>query len=517
VVATGTDPRASQLSMKIEADSLFVQLMGTGASLMSAFNLLLDTDNSASTGLVSSSWSAKSGADYLVDATQKLQQHSTSGLLAPSPEQRAAFVWKDGARVACEQGQDSLQFKIPLAALGITTASPHIGVGFQWMGAGGNSLVQIPSVPAFARFTVDGSEPYDTAHCREAFTRLPVPEATPKCTADPSTLPAHRAAKAPLGRGVIIPAYVPPGDASSEDPQAKADAAAWARLIASAGNYAKRGDFWVAITGPASGPPVASARVTAEVARAYAALMMPKWLELQQAGAKLFGYVHARQSASADPTQFRDLAEVEQDINDWICLIPGIDGIWIDEFDTRYEHTSDKDNLIPDFPARDAVAPDDRCYVNADNSINGRLVEPAGGYFDQLNRWVSANYGMLRLIGNAGAPLPTRFDLYAKRVDVVVPFENTHAVASADWKGFKDRLLPATPSLALFLSTDQISMPEAIQQAQNAGYSHVYATSGLYAEVASDGTVVHNGWRVIPDYLDAELDLIFPSRSLLTP
>lgn len=289
--------------------------------------------------------------------------------------------------------------------------------------------------------------------------------------------------------GLIIPAYLPLGDATNWN-VLKEDAA-----FARDGSSARYKDYWVAVNSGDNGP-FSSANDWA--------LAKVRWDPIRANGGAIFGYVHTLTSPTS--STFRPLADVKADINAWAAGYEGLGGIWLDEFYPRYEIDSAAGGASPAFPNGQSNAPTDRSFLNADGTYktNYPEINPAGGYYSQLTSWIRAAHPNLKIIGNAGGKFYSNQNRYADLVDVTCSFEETLAVAANapanDWAKL-DRA-PATldnPQLAL-IHTNSTDLAGAINQSISHGYRYFYTT---------DRTLNNNIWGGLPPYFTSQVLAVY--------
>ena len=291
------------------------------------------------------------------------------------------------------------------------------------------------------------------------------------------------AAAAVVGRGVILPMYLPLGDLTTWNILTE-DAA----LVTSS---AQPKDYWVVSNGPSNGPFTTAAEWAAGAA---------VWDPLRAAGGEVFGYVHT----CTTPTGplFRSLADVEADIAAWVAGYPGIGGIWLDEFYPRFE-IAGSDGVSATFPNGEALAPRDRSFLNPDGTFNARQVDPAGGYYDQLTSWIHSQYPGLKIIGNAGGQFYSNQINYTELVDVTCSFEQTYSYAANaptnDWANLDRQNTTTTHSQLALIHTNTTDLSGAVSQAFAHGYQYVYTTSRALSD---------NLWGGIPPYFTSEVALI---------
>lgn len=313
----------------------------------------------------------------------------------------------------------------------------------------------------------------------------------------------------PVGKGVIIPAYLTLDDAY-----------AWNVLkegaqTMSASTQSSYKDYWVVVNSADNGPFLNQN----DWAKAKTV-----WDPIRANGGRIFGYVHAVQSPDAsipDGRLYRDINTVKAEITSWVNGYSDLDGIWIDEFYPRYEIAQPEAGaalVYPrDYPNGAANAPIDTGFINSQGQFNGRQVEPAGGYYSQLTTWIRSTYPHLRIIGNAGGDMYSNQYKYGDLVDVLVSFEQNFDYAYVtgiqnwdsgtlvetekyQWHGL-DRLnqITTAPGVLALVHGNSGNMALAIDQAFSHGYTHVYTT---------DRILQNNIWGGLPQYLSSEIKYI---------
>jgi Spherulation-specific family 4 len=435
ILAQSSDQSVRSLKVTIQDQSLLVLVQGQG--LIGNYNLFLNTDENSITGHQSAQWREASGADFMV----------SNGALYRSTG--PGWSWTAVAdAVDAAANSLSIEIRIPLRALGLTSGNPRVSVGVQAMTA----AWQVDSVlPKAAQFSVFSS-----------------------------------AADIAVGKGIIIPAYLPLQDAYNWNVLKEG-----AAVMAAGRNPAFR-DYWVTVNSAANGP------FTAPADWAKAAAV---WNPVRSNGGKIFGYVHT----CVQPTgpQFRALAMVKDEITAWVNGYPQIDGIWLDEFYPRFE-IADRDGVAgPTYPNGLGNAPPDRGFVNSANQFNGQQVNPAGGYYDQLLKWIRATYPTLRIIGNAGGAFYSNQLAYSDLPDVLVSFEQTFDVASNapinDWIPLTRQVPGSKGGQLALIHRNTTNLAGAVDQALALGYTHVYTTNRV---------LENNIWGGLPPYLTSEIQYI---------
>ena len=282
--------------------------------------------------------------------------------------------------------------------------------------------------------------------------------------------------------GMIIPAYLPLTDTSSWQVLAE-DAS-----IMRNGTNANYKDYWVTVNSSNNGPFTLASDWTTAATR---------WNPIRANGGRIFGYVHALTTPTA--TTYRSLASVEADITAWVTGYPNIDGIWIDEYYPRYE-IAPASGSTATYPNGQAVAPNDRNFVDANNLFNGQQVDPTGGYFCQLTSWIRCTYPRLKVIGNAGGWFYSNQVNYTDIVDVTCSFEQTYSYAATNsWAYLNRQNVTTTKKQLALIHTNSVDLAGAIDQAIAHGYTHFYTT---------DGILSNNIWGAIPPYFTSEVQYI---------
>jgi hypothetical protein len=463
-----------QLWATVESGTLYVQI--TGFPSNHHFNLLIDTDDAAS-GFDSSDWFTDSGADYLVaDAVTGNRRTATiAAYVGPGFEwQKPALA---DARVDAQFASSSVSVNVALELLGIKSWDRPIGLGFQVVGEDWKAKAQLPGKPKFAKLDPSGRK-WDSLNCRYADEILPV--------AAPPLQGSVRPDYEVRNRGIVIPAYVTP-DVTTE----------WTLLEQGAVAMGGAGDYYVVVAGGDKGPPDAKGFDD----------FRPQWDAIRKAGGRIFGYIHpcidCLKDEAVRTAQFEPLSKLEADVASWVRGYPELDGIWIDEFYPQYELKKPGSTANGGFWNGPQNAPSERCFENVDGKVHASAdVEPTGGYFDQLTKSIRGNHPQLRIIGNVGTRLISNLELYGNLVDVLVSFEQSIGTAKAnDWKGLTPPLAKVKrPQLALIheaLTIDE--MTRSVQEVFKLGYTHVYATDGLYSG---------NAWGHVTPYLLKEVAAI---------
>ena len=471
-----------QLSATVAGGNLSVQVSGFPNN--AHFNLLLNTDDAA-TGFNSPDWFTASGADYLVtDALAGTRRTATvAAYLGPNFDWQKAVA---GPGVDAQFADGSVSVSVALELLGIKNWDRPIGIGFQVVGTDWKTIAKLPSKPKFAKLDPSGRK-WDSLNCRYADEILPVPAPPPPGAAGPGYAVGNR--------GLVIPAYVT-ADRTAE----------WKLLQLAAGEMGGAGDFYVVVAGPDKGPPPVGGFDAFET----------QWNDIRSAGGRIFGYVHpcidCLKDESVRTAQFEPLAKLEADVAGWVNGYPQLDGIWIDEFYPQYELKKPGSSANGGFWNGPENAPSERCFENADGTVHSSAdVDPTGGYFDQLTNWIHGTYPQLRIIGNVGTRLISNLELYGNLVDVLVSFEQSISVAQANqWQGLTPPLAKIDrPQLALIHEAlTEAQTLESVTQAFNHGYTHVYATDGLYSG---------NAWGHVTQYLPYEVSAITGKTVVLAP
>ncbi len=286
--------------------------------------------------------------------------------------------------------------------------------------------------------------------------------------------------------GLVIPAYLPLTD--------KTD---WNILKEGAANFTAGtssvyNDYFVVVTGPASGP------FTTATDWATARTL---WDPIVANNGEIFGYIHTMTTPTS--ITFRPLADVERDVTRWVNGYGNLNGIWIDEFYPRYEIAGPSDTKAT-YPNGLANAPTDRSFAPGDGTINGGVqVNPAGGYYSQLTKWIHAHYPNLKLIGNPGGQFYSNQVKYAGLVNVNCSFENTYAVAANspanNWANLALQPGASVYPQAALIHTNSVDLNGAIDQSIAHGYKFFYTTS---RDLSS------NVWGGLPPYFTSEVNYL---------
>ena len=296
-----------------------------------------------------------------------------------------------------------------------------------------------------------------------------------------------------VGQGVIIPAYY-----SLSDTQKWADLATAAAQMRDASNASVK-DFWVTANynnGPFSDWASAASRLN----------------PIRNNGGKVFGYVYTHQSAYTvganlvDKAKFRTVASIQADIASWVAGYPNLDGIWIDEFYPRHELATESgtlpsgasyDGRYANHPNGTSAAPPSYRTPGLDLYSTGQI-DPTGGWYDLLFKWIRQTYPNLKIVANAGGQLYSNQYRYGALPDVLVSFEQNYATASANNYALLTRNDPsyaAAKQLALVHNVSSVSAMQAVvAKSKAAGFSHTFAT---------DGVIGSNLWYANPAYLSA--------------
>jgi hypothetical protein len=290
-----------------------------------------------------------------------------------------------------------------------------------------------------------------------------------------------------IGKGMIIPAYIPLDNVF--DWNVLKEGAEKMRT----GTNANYKDYWVTVNSAASGP----FSLPADWAKAATV-----WNPIRSNGGRIFGYVHTCEQPTGPI--FRPLATVKSEIAAWVAGYPNLDGIWLDEYYPRFEIASVDGETGPSYPNGLANAPTDRSsFVNSANQFNGLQVNPAGGYYDQLVTWIRATYPTLRIIGNAGGALYSNQLLYSDLPDVLVSFEQKFSVAANaptnNWSNLTRQIPNSQSGQLALIHGNATSLDGAVDQALAKGYTHVYTT---------DRIIENNLWGGLPTYLTSLIEYI---------
>lgn len=285
--------------------------------------------------------------------------------------------------------------------------------------------------------------------------------------------------------GLIVPAYLPLSDATNWNILQEGAA------IVRDGNSARFKDYWVAVNSGNNGPFYNAADW---------AIAKTRFDPIRANSGKIFGYVHSL--ATPDGTQFRPLADVKRDIDNWVAGYEGLDGIWLDEFYPRYE-IAGPSGASATFPNEQNNASKDRSFLNPDGSFNAAQVDPAGGYYAQLTNWIRATHPDLKIIGNAGGQFYSNQTRYADLVDVTCSFEQTLAVAAnmptGDWANLNQQIGTENNKQLALIHTNSTDLMGVINQAKAHNYSYFYTT---------DRTLDNNIWGGLPPYFTSQVEIV---------
>lgn len=242
-------------------------------------------------------------------------------------------------------------------------------------------------------------------------------------------------------------------------------------------------DFWVIANGPANGP--YSLPINPIVTAAFD--------NVRAKNGKIFGYIHTLQQPSS--SHFISLSTVKGYVNAWVTFYPKLDGIFIDEFTPRAEV--------------DGTNPASYRPTNP-KPVNGQI-NPAGGYYYQLIKWIKQTYPQLRVITNPGGRVWSNQYLWNNLGDVVCSYENalSHAQGNQEWYAPKvpwGNLVPETtittnPQCAL-IHSNATDLAGAINQAISHGYKYFYT---------AEASVNDNTWGIMPSYFTSEVGGMYVS------
>lgn len=446
VIPTRIKSSGQSLKSFIRGEELFVLVQG---NTHKHYILFVNSDGNSKTGYQVLNWS-QSGADYAF-ANGQLYRHTGPG-----------WAWVPEVKAITTQAlkADTLEIRIHLASLGQTNSTlDYIGLGLM------------------------------SADINWALTAI-----LPQSGAMNNVFPTHQ--------GIVIPAYLGLED-TADQPNALLN---WS-LLAEGANRMRTAlpskDFWVVVNGKNG--------LFAATEWAKAASV---WDPIRANKGKIFGYVHTCTTTEigtaaglihvAGP-KFRSLDELKAEISAWVKGYPALDGIWLDEYNPRFELAEGNSMLTgPTYPNGKALAPLDRNFVDAQNRWNDNQVNPAGGFYDQLTRWIHETHPTLRIIGNAGGAFYSNQIYYTNLVDVVVSFEQSYSVASNlpanNWTGLTLQNPNAIGGQLALIHGNTSDLVGALNQAFAHGYSHVYTTDrALWS---------NNIWADIPPYLGSEIELI---------
>jgi hypothetical protein len=444
-LATASSQPASSLKATFNEDFLYFIVQGRG--LGGYYGLYLNTDDDPSTG-----FSEGNGADYMVQ-NGRLYQSKGSG-----------WDWNDLGTAGVQEAKNSSVLEIRVARDAVGALARAITV----------QVVDIRS----ADWRTQGSLPSGS------FAELSLSR---------------------FSKGMIVPAYLGVSPRNSADPGYDASLIATWTILAEAASAFKNGsnpnykDFWVVVSSSRSGP---FNEGEGDEPWARAASL---WDPIRANDGVIFGYVHTCVSPTMPLVeQYRPLREVEEEIVAWVKGYPGLGGIWLDEFYPRYEIANTAGTAF--FPNGDQNAPADRSWYNNGVPSWGQQVNPTGGYYDQLTKWIRATYPNLRIVGNAGGWFWSNQKNYADLVDVTCSFEQTLEYAQAnranqalDWHGLdRDNTWTPQGQLAL-IHTNSSDLAGAIDQSIAKGYTHFFTT---------DRRLEDNPWGGIPPYFATEVSYV---------
>lgn len=444
-LATASGQPAASLKATFNDEYLYFVAQGTG--LGGTYSLYLNTDNNPATGCAS-----VNGADYMVQNGSLFQ--STG----------AAWEWRElgNANVQSVANSSAVEIRVARAALGSLAAT---------------LTIQFEDVATSPQWTVQGTIPVGS------FAVMSL---------------------ARFGKGMIVPAYLAISSRNPTDPSYDASAlAAWTVLAEAAaafesGSSQTYKDFWVAVNSGNSGP-----FTQADGADAWARAAS-LWDPIRANGGVIFGYVHTCVGPAMPLVQqYRPLQDVKNDIAAWVRGYPALGGIWIDEFYPWYELASEDGKTL--FPNGQQYSPADQSWTR-DTTYWTVDVNPAGGYYDQLTKWIRTTYPNLRIIGNAGGYLRSNQRKYAALVDVTCTFEQSVAYAlvdrdtgAFDWGGLKRDPYNTAPGQLALIHENSADMAGMLNLAIDKGYSHFYTTDRKYGD---------NLWGGLPPYFASEASSI---------
>ncbi len=297
--------------------------------------------------------------------------------------------------------------------------------------------------------------------------------------------------------GLIVPLYIDPNDEASVGEYTDTetgdlnegtlysgveiwDIAADEAKTLKNGSVRKYKDYWVIANGPNSGPyPLPLNKV-----------VKTAFDKVRKNNGKIFGYVHT--ADAKNPNKFIKLSFVQQDVAKWVKSYPLLDGIFIDEFWPVHEVDGSNPTYRP---------------TNVKPMLNGQI-NPVGGYYDQLTKWIKKTYPKLKIITNPGGRVESNQYLWNNLGSVVCSFENTLSYAlDTDEAGFSNMLretkFTKVPQCAL-IHSNTTSLEDAIDQAVNTGYKYFYTV-----EASADD----NTWGIMPSYFSDEVSYIATGAS----
>jgi hypothetical protein len=187
------------------------------------------------------------------------------------------------------------------------------------------------------------------------------------------------------------------------------------------------------------------------------------------------------------------LPTVKGYITSWVNSYPALDGIFIDEFAPRHE--VDGTNPVSYRP------------TNQNSMANGQI-NPAGGYYDQLTKWIKTTYPKLKIITNPGGRVYSNQYLWNNLGSVVCSYENTlsHAQSNNEWYAaqqpwgnlLRETTFTTVPQCALIHSNTS-NLAGAIDQAANYGYKYFYTVQASEFD---------NTWGIMPSYFSSEVQYV---------
>lgn len=168
----------------------------------------------------------------------------------------------------------------------------------------------------------------------------------------------------------------------------------------------------------------------------------------------LIGYVHTTAGT-------RPIAEVEADVDLWLKLYPGIQGIFVDEQATAA----------------------------------GKV-----GYYTDLYKYIRSKRSLKLVISNPGTICDEKY-LSAPAADAVCLFENRQPIATADFPAWVAKYPPSRIAALSHANATAKSMREGLEKAVEKKIGLIYVTD---ASDASTGNV----WGRLPSYWSEEVELV---------
>jgi hypothetical protein len=241
-------------------------------------------------------------------------------------------------------------------------------------------------------------------------------------------------------------------------------------------------DYWVIANGPSNGPFPSPLNTTVKTV----------FDKVRTNNGKLFGYIHSLQNA-ATSNLFISLPTVKGYVTAWVNSYPNLDGIFIDEYAPR--------------PEVDGTNPVGYRPTNLKAMANGQI-NPAGGYYDQLTKWIKTTYPKLKIITNPGGRVYSNQYLWNNLGSVVCSYENTlnHAQSFNEWYAIKqpwgnllrESVFTSVPQCAL-IHSNTTGLNGAIDQVAGYGYQYFFTV---------EASLFDNTWGIMPSYFSSQVQYV---------